>query len=87
MIRSCCQQDQVISFDKPEVQATVEVRPKIRGAGAPPTVIVASPVTMSAQELRPETTEAAGPVTTAADKPVQTSVQELRPVIKKVEEE
>lgn len=87
MIRPCCKQDQVISFTPPETQATLEVRPRIRGAGAPPTAVLMPPVTMSAQELKP-VVGAQSPAPASPDpKPTQTSLQELRPVIKKIEEE
>lgn len=87
MIRPCCKQDQIISYAHPETQATLEVRPRIRGAGAPPTVTVTAPVTMSAQELRPVVGAKAPAPASSDPKPTQTSAQELRPVIKKVEEE
>lgn len=87
MIRPCCKQDQVISFAPPETQATLEVRPRIRGAGAPPTATLTPPVALSARELRP-VTGAKTPAPASTDpKPMQTSLQELRPVIKKIEEE
>ena len=87
MIRRCCKQDQIVSRTSPETQAVLEVRPRIRLAGAPPVAAVPVPVQLSAEELRPETQSATAPVTTAADAPTQTSAQELKPVIKKVTEE
>lgn len=87
MIRPCCKQDQIISYAHPEVQATLEVRPKIRLAGAPSTVIINAPVTLSAQEMRPVVGVRAPAPVLAGLKPTQTSAQELRPVIKKIEEE
>lgn len=87
MIQPCCKQDQIISYDQPDVQAVLEVRPRIRHAAAPPTAVVAGPVMTGAQELRP-TTGAKAPAPADPDpKPTQTSAQELKPIIKKVEEE
>jgi hypothetical protein len=87
MIQPCCKQDQIISYDHPEVQATLEVRPRIRRAGAPPTVTVTGPVTLSAQELKPVIGAKAPAPASPDPKPTQTSAQELKPVIKKITEE
>jgi len=87
MIRPCCKQDQIVSYDHPEVQAALEVRPRIRLAGAPPTGVVTAPVVTSAQELKPVVGAKAPAPASPDPKPTQTSAQELRPVIKKVTEE
>jgi len=87
MIRSCCKLGQIVSRESPHTQATLEVRPRIRLAGAPPTVTVTAPVPISAQELRPQTGATAPAPPSPDPKPTQTSTQELKPVIKKVEED
>jgi hypothetical protein len=87
MIRPCCKRDQIISYDQPDVQAVLEVRPRIRQAAAPPTVAVTGPVMTGAQELRPVTGAKAPAPASPDPKPAQTSAQELRPIIKKVEED
>jgi hypothetical protein len=87
MVRSCCRQGGFICGDSPEVQAVLEVRPKIRYAAAPPSGDVTSPIMIGAQELRPSA-GATGPGPADPDpKPTQTSAQELRPVIKRAEED
>lgn len=87
MIKSCCKIGQIVSHDHPHTQAILEVRPRIRQAGAPPSVTITAPVTTSAQELRP-VTGAKAPADVSPDpKPTQTSAQELKPVIKKIEED
>lgn len=87
MIRPCCKQGQIVSYAHPEMQSTLEVRPRIRRAAAPPVVTVGAPVTLSAQELRPIVGAKAPPPTSPDPRPTQTSTQVLRPVIKKIEEE
>jgi len=32
MIQSCCQRDQIVSFDKPAVKAVIELRPRTESA-------------------------------------------------------
>jgi len=87
MIQGCCKQGQIISYVKPDVQATLEVRPRIRRAAAPPVVTVTTPVTLSAQELRPVVRVKTPAPVSPDPRPTQTSTQLLRPIIKKVEEE
>lgn len=87
MIRSCCKLGQIVSMEHPQTQATLEVRPRIRLAGAPPTVTITAPVPISAQELKPVTGAKAPAAPAPVLKPSQTSTQELKPVIKKVEED
>jgi hypothetical protein len=87
MIRSCCQQDQVISFDTPLIQQTLEVRPKIRNVSGPPAPVLTPPVPVAVTELKP-VTKANSPAPPDPDpRPTQTAVIELKPVIKDVEEE
>lgn len=87
MIRSCCKLGQIVSREHPHTQAILEVRPRIRLAGAPPTATITSPVPISAQELKPVTGVKA-PADASPDlKPTQTSGQELKPIIKKIEED
>lgn len=88
MIRPCCQRDQPTSLDKPQTQAVLEVRPRIRGITAPAAAAIIPPVMLSLAELKPETTGAAAPAPLSPDpRPKSTTVQELRPVTKKVEKE
>lgn len=87
MIRSCCQQDQIISYYAPTTQEVLEVRPRVRSAAAPPAVAVTAPQMTSTQELKPETKGADAPVMVQPDSPQPTSAQELKPVVTKVEEE
>jgi hypothetical protein len=88
MIQSCCQRDQVISFDKPGMQAVLEVRPRIRMATSPATPSLTPPVTTVAVELKPVVTGATAPTPPSPDsRPKETTALELRPVIKKAEKE
>jgi hypothetical protein len=85
----CCDitQNQVVSFDKPELVAILEVRPKIRWVEGPQPQTPPPPTVTTAQELRPRMVgrvEAPAPVT---EGPKQVSAQELRPKIVKAEEE
>jgi hypothetical protein len=88
MIKSCCQRDQVISYDKPQMQAVLEVRPRMRGATTPAAPALTPPVVMTSIELRPVTLGAKAPAPSSPDpRPAQTSAKELRPIMKKAEEE
>ena len=87
MIKSCCQQDQVISYSSPDMREVLEVRPRIRQAAAPPMVAITAPQMTSTQELRPATKGADAPVMMPTSTPQPTSTQELKPVIKKITEE
>jgi hypothetical protein len=88
MIHSCCQRDQVISYDKPQMQAVLEVRPRIRQAATPPAPALTPPVMMTAVELKPLTWNATAPAPPSTDpKPQEIAAFELRPVMKKAEKE
>lgn len=88
MIQSRCLHEQVISFDKPQMQAVLEVRPRIRQVASPPAAALTPPVMMTAVELKPLTWDAAAPTPPSSDpKPHGKSAMELRPVMKKAEKE
>ena len=88
MIFFCPQEEQLISFDKPSVRQTLEVRPKIRYVETPPTGPITHPMTTATIELRPEPVSVEAPAPPADDmKPVPVVAINLRPIIKKIEEE
>ena len=87
LIRQCCFRDELVSLDRPQVQAVLEVRPRIRRATSPPTAALSPPATISVTELRPSQDVKSPADLAPVTKPFQTSVTELKPIIKKVEEE
>lgn len=88
MVFFCPQEEQLVSFDKPQFRQAIEVRPKIRYAETQPSDPVGTPLITAAVELRPEPTEVTAPAPPADDmKPVPVVAINLRPVIKKIEEE
>lgn len=88
MILPCCQKEQVISFDHPQTQAALEVRPRTRRVASPAAPALTPPVTRVVLELRPNTTDAVAPSPPSSDpRPESISAQELRPITKKVEKE
>ena len=87
LIRQCCFRDELVSLDRPQVQAVLEVRPKIRRATSPPTAAITPPAVISAQDLKPSQDVRSPADLAPVTKPTQTSVRELKPVIKKVEED
>jgi len=83
----CKKANDLISFLTPEMTATLEVRPQIRGVIGPDDSSVDAPVVTSTQELRPTTNpQGLAPVLTI-HKPENTSAQELKPIIKSVKED
>ena len=88
MIFFCPQEEQLISFDTPQVRQTLEVRPRIRYAETPPAGAITAPTMITTLELRPEPKSIVAPAPPADDmKPVPVVAINLRPVIKKIEEE
>jgi len=86
MIKSCCQRDQVISYDHPQTQAALEVRPRIRSATTPAAPTLTPPLTRAILELKPRTEDAVAPAPPSPDpRPESITAQELRPITKKVE--
>ena len=86
LVKSCCQMDEIISYDQPSMQV-LEVRPRIRRVTTPPAPDLIPPATVSAQEVKPETKDADGPALAPVTAPAQISSQEIKPVIKKITEE
>lgn len=88
MINYCYQEEELISFDKPQLRQALEVRPKIRYVETPPTEPITHPMTTATIELRPEPVSIKAPAPPADDmKPVPVVAINLKPIIKKIEEE
>lgn len=79
---------EVPSGDGPEMLATIELKPEMRGAFTNPDDPVGTPHSLTAQELKPEMVGAKGPEQPDPDpKPSQISAQELKPIMKGAKEE